>query len=40
MVKTQAKPSVQWKLFNLQRLVKQNPEKLHLEVERLQNVWR
>lgn len=32
-------PSVQWKLFNLQRLVNQNPEKLHLAVERLQNVW-
>jgi len=28
-------PPVQWKLFNLQKLKKQNPSKLYQEVEKL-----
>ena len=31
-------PSVQWKLLNLKKLVKQNPQKLLEEAEELQNV--
>lgn len=32
-------PSVQWKLLNLQRLAKQNPQKLTEEVEKLKRVF-
>ena len=32
-------PSVQWKLLNLQKLAKQNPQKLAEEVAKLQAVW-
>lgn len=32
-------PSVQWKLFNLQKLKKQNPSKLYQEVEKLQTIF-
>ena len=32
-------PSVQWKLLNLQKLAKQNPQKLIEEVAKLQAVW-
>ena len=31
-------PSVQWKLLNLKKLAKQNPQKLRLEAEKLRNV--
>lgn len=31
-------PSVQWKLLNLKKLAKQNPQKLLEEAEELQNV--
>lgn len=31
-------PSVQWKLLNLTKLAKQNPQKLRLEAEKLRNV--
>ena len=31
-------PSVQWKLLNLRKLAKQNPQKLRLEAEKLRNV--
>lgn len=33
-------PSVQWKLLNLQKLAKQNPQKLAEEVAKLQSVWK
>ncbi|MBD5241881.1 MAG: nucleotidyl transferase AbiEii/AbiGii toxin family protein [Barnesiella sp.] len=32
-------PSVQWKLLNLNKLAKQNPQKLHEEVERLKRLF-
>lgn len=32
-------PSVQWKLFNLQKLKKQNLSKLYQEVEKLQTIF-
>ena len=32
-------PSVQWKLLNLNKLAKQNPQKLHEEVERLKRFF-
>lgn len=31
-------PSVQWKILNLQKLIKQNPQKLNEEVEKLRSV--
>ena len=31
-------PSVQWKILNLKKLAKQNPQKLRLEAEKLRNV--
>lgn len=32
-------PSVQWKLLNLQKLAKQNPLKLQIEVDKLRNLY-
>ena len=32
-------PSVQWKLLNLQKLAKQNPQKLNEEVTKLKSIW-
>ena len=32
-------PSVQWKLLNLKKLAKQNPQKLQEEVERLKSFF-
>ena len=32
-------PSVQWKLLNLQKLAKQNPQKLQEKVERLESIF-
>ena len=32
-------PSVQWKLLNLKKLAKQNPEKLNEQVEKLKSLW-
>lgn len=32
-------PSVQWKLLNLQKLAKQNPQKLNEEADKLRCVW-
>ena len=32
-------PSVQWKLLNLKKLAKQNPQKLQEEAEKLWNVF-
>jgi hypothetical protein len=31
-------PSVQWKLLNLKKLTKQNPQKLQKEAEKLRNI--
>ena len=32
-------PSVQWKLLNLNKLAKQNPQKLRKEAEKLRNLF-
>ena len=32
-------PSVQWKLLNLEKLAKQNPQKLQVKAEKLWNVF-
>ena len=32
-------PSIQWKLLNLKKLAKQNPQKLREEAEKLSNIF-
>lgn len=32
-------PSVQWKLYNIRKLAKQNPKKLQEEVSKLKSLW-